>query len=160
MSLRAHIADRSHHVLRHFALDTDVVLLGVLRLELLGDLTEEQDGTEICPIDLTTGGRREEAVERVRDRSAGLQFERRLEESFRDERASTEGRLRAQLLEHQLFDRVIEDAEAGADTGLTAGARAPGDANTRRPGTVVGVRQAPRDPFIPSNYQAEWEVRV
>src|SRR5438552_1022306 len=106
MSLRTDIAYRGDHIFRDLTLNADVVLFGVLRFQLLGHLTEEQDRTEVRPVNRCSRRRRQKSVERVGNWPATLQFKWRLEHSFGNQCASAKWRLRAQLLEHELLDRV------------------------------------------------------
>ena len=50
--------------------------------------------------------------------AAGLRDERSIEESRGQEGAAAEGRFGAELFEHQLLHRVVEQAPTGANAGL------------------------------------------
>src|SRR5947209_4186986 len=91
---------------------------------------------------------------------AALQNKWTLKEPFRDETAATERRLRSQLLQDKLLDRVIEDPEAGADAGLAAGTGAPSDADARRKRFVIRRGETVLDPFISGNDQTRGEDRT
>src|SRR4051812_23483257 len=82
MSLRTDVAYGGDHIFRDLALNADVVLLGVLRLQLFGHLPEEQNGTEVRPVDRCSRRRRQESIERVGNGCIALKHERRLEEPF------------------------------------------------------------------------------
>ena len=58
-------------------------------------------------------------VERIREHRAVLACKRRVELRVEQEGASAERRLRAELLQHQLFDRVIENTETGPNAGFS-----------------------------------------
>src|SRR4051812_42167157 len=72
MSLGTDIADGCDHIFRDLTFETDVVLLRVLRFQLLRNLTEEQNGAELRPVDRGSWGRRKKSVERVRNSSPTL----------------------------------------------------------------------------------------
>ena len=102
---------------------------------------------------------------------AGLIDEWRVEAGVVDCAAAAEGGLGAELLKHELLNRVVKNAVAGLDgqrAGITgdlvqpsfAGAWAPGDADARRPGFVVGLCEATRYSFVARKDQAKWEQCV
>src|SRR5271163_3901198 len=138
MSLRAHVGNAEDHGLRDLALDGEVVLLGILSLQMRIEFAEQQNRTEGGPVHATFGagwirtrsGRSlvVDARERIRreradSRIAGLRHEGQIKVGRVQGRATAEGRLGAELLQNQLFHRIVKNAEAGANAGFSRTAK-------------------------------------
>src|SRR5579864_471965 len=111
------------------------------------------------------------AAERIGGLRAVLTNIWQIKERICDERTAAKGRLRAELFEDQLLDRVVEDAEARANSCFvrTSGefcqptfrpSRTPRHSDPRSKGLIVGRGQTARDPFVSGENQSEWEHRV
>src|SRR5580658_1883023 len=99
------------------------------------------------------------ALKRIWRISAGLIFEGKVEQRVGQRGAATEWRLRAELLQNQLFDRIVENSEAGADAQLprTSGnlpqeaiapGRRPSDADARSERFVIGGGETARHTLV------------
>ena len=164
VSLRADIGDPQEHILRQLALDGEVVLLGVLRFQVRLKFPEVDRVPEIGPIHAAGGAARRShgagvcgvwlitPPKRIR-RLRAIDWPRngKLKRVVVSEGAAAEGWLGAELLEDELFDRIVEDAKSSADARLarTAGElgepavcppRTPSETDTRSEGFVVGAR--------------------
>src|ERR1035441_952824 len=104
----------------------------------------QEDGAVGRPVNRSTGLGRDDSVEGIGILGSGLIDKRSVEVGEVNRVAATEGRLSAELLQHQLLDGVVEEAEAGLDgkgPGVAsdfmqpslAGAGAPGDADRSGP---------------------------
>src|SRR5262252_666025 len=128
MALRTNIGQLQQHVARQFALDGQIVLILVLRAHIWLELSEIDAAGEVGPVNRLAAFRIQKAVEGVRKHAPGLIHKRRPQERRGDEVAAAEGRFGAELLEHQLFNRIIENSESHTDAHL---ARASGELRQR-----------------------------
>ena len=91
-----------------------------------------------------------------------LAQERRIELCVENKRAATEGWFGAELLQHQLLDRVVEDTKTRTDTGLPRASkklaqeavfriRAPCQPNSRSKRFVIGLRQSVWNALVARN---------
>src|SRR5258708_3679624 len=134
-------------------LDGQVVLIGILAAHVWLELPEEQDGTELGPVDRLSAGGVQDAVEWVGEsRAAILREEWLIEQGGGWKAAATERWLGAELFQNKLFDGVIEHPKTGPDAGPARGARTPSDANPRSEGFVVSLRQTVRNTGIAGNH--------
>ena len=130
MRLRADVGHAEQHVLGELALDGQVVLFGILRFQVRLKLAESKwsGGSSTSP--RSHSGRRIVHGQGVcgvcwimpRKGLGALPpscEERRIEQRVRKERAAAEGRFRAELLEDELLDGIVEHAEAGANAGFS-----------------------------------------
>src|ERR1700722_4903694 len=181
MRLCSDIGNSEEHVPGELALNRKVVLLGVLRLQVRLKFTKEQKwpergpvhaawrpGTPCCDSTGCLRGLIDNAHEWIWRRAAALKFERGVEFSLRKERTAAKWWLRAELFEHQLFDRIIKDAEASPNTHFSgaarnfgdqsiAGSRAIGDADAGSKRLVVRCGQAAWNARVAGEYQAKRE---
>src|SRR5260370_5223985 len=165
MSLRSNIAYLEQHVARQFALYGQVVLCRILRAHQLWKLSERKNRGERRPVDGVFPGRVQNGIERVGIHPYTLRYERSLKDGIADEVAATKRRLGAELLEHQLFDRIVKHAPTRADGHFIRTTsdgpdqalvrrRRPVDAETRCKRFVVCVRQSTRNPLVSREHQA------
>ena len=77
----------------------------------------------------------------------------RVEQGRIDDVAAAERWLGAELFEHQLLHRVVEQSPTGPNTGLARVARTPCNSNPRRECFVIGRRQASRHAGIAGDHQ-------
>src|SRR5712664_2003500 len=119
MALPPDIGDRENKVFCKFTLQSEVVLLSILRPGILGRLTKQQNRTEALPIHRLTARRVQEAIEWVGEGGSSiLPEERRIELRVEDEAAAAKRRLGAKLLQNELFDRIVENAVARSNAAL------------------------------------------
>src|SRR5579863_616236 len=98
-------------------------------------------------------------MERVGGNQTVLAFKRQIEQRRCERGAPAERRLSAELLEHELFDRIIEEPETGANARLAGAPRTPRETDTRREGFVVGLRQAGRDTLVSRHDESQGKDR-
>src|SRR6185437_2321955 len=77
-----------------------------------------------------------------------------IEERVEREGASTERWLGAELLQHKLLNRIIEQSPSSLNGGLARTSRTPGDSDSRSKGFVIGLRQGIRNAGISRDDQA------
>src|SRR5580704_7395365 len=106
------------------------------------------------------------STERIRGQNAILTEIGKIEERVSDERAAAKGRLGAELLENELFDRIVENSESSADARFIRTSRefgepslgpprTPSDADPRSKSLVVCGSQAARYTLIAGEYQSQ-----
>src|SRR5437868_2336710 len=124
MALSSDVGELQDQVFAELTLNGEVVLLGILRTRIFCCLAEEQNGAEDLPVHWLAARRIENAVEGIWKSSGRpiLSLEGCIEQCVEDEGAAAEGWLRAELFENQLLDRVVEDAIAGTNAGLSRAA--------------------------------------
>src|SRR4029077_18371183 len=155
MALRSNVTNLEQQVAGQLALHGQVVLCRILRAHQLWKLSEQKNRAERRPVDGLIPRRGQDAIEWVGIPPSALRNERGLKHRIADVVAATERRLGAELLEHQLFDRIVEHAPAGADGHVVWTAsngpdqsllrrRRPIDAKTRSKRLVIRVRQSAR----------------
>src|SRR5258708_35302494 len=87
---------------------------------------------------------------------------------IKDKRAPAEGRFGTELLEHELFNWVIEHPESRADTRLACATKqlaqysvlsrgTPGETDSWGEGFVIGLRKPVGDPLVPGHDQSQGE---
>src|SRR5271168_5193671 len=97
---------------------------------------------------------------------AALRKVRQIELRIGDKGTATERRLGAELFENELFDGIVEKAEAGAHAGFAraagefgqptvGGVRTPGQTDARSKTLVIGGREAARHARVAGEHQAE-----
>src|SRR5437879_3517285 len=119
MPLPANIGNLPNKIFCNLSLNRQIVLFGVLRSRIFCRLAEEQDWPEQRPVHRLVARRIQDTVERVRELGSSiLAQEWSVELGVKYESAAAERRLRAELLQHQLFYGVVENSKSGADTGL------------------------------------------
>src|SRR5208282_892671 len=169
MSLGPDVADRQHGILHDFSLDTEVELLRVLRLEFGLQLSEHENGTEDRPIKWNATRGIQDAAEGIRKHAAAsdlardratLKSKRSVEEAFADGRAAAEGRLGLELLQHQLFDRIVENSEPATNRHLAISLRIPCDSKARRERFVVRLGQALRNSGVSGDHETHGTISV
>src|ERR1700691_603447 len=95
-------------------------------------IAEQFNRLEFRPVLRSPTRRRDNAVERIEKCGLAILAEKRgIEERFRENHAAAEWRLSAELLQYQLFNRVVEHPPTGANAGLAGIAGTPRDPNTR-----------------------------
>src|SRR2546429_835812 len=157
--LRADVADLQKNVAGQFALNRQIVLRGILRAEFGGKLSEEQNRTIQRPIYRLVPRRIQERVRNIGKSCTLLSHKRRAKERVRHAGTHAERRLRAELLENQLFDGIVEEAPSHADGGFVRAARklregsifpagTPIQAEPRRECFVIGTCKAARNAFV------------
>src|SRR5437016_14597093 len=119
MSLPAYVRNLEYKVLREFTVDRQVILLRVLRADMRRRLSIKKDWPEQRPIHWLISWRIQDPVKRIRCARSILILERQIEHGVVNARAAAERRLCAELLHHQLFNRIIEYAVTHCDTRLT-----------------------------------------
>ena len=138
-------------------LDRQVVLLRVLRPQVGLKLTVKQDRPENRPVNRIARLGLQDPVKGVGKLETILAVERRLDECRIDQRAPAEGGLRAELLQNQLLDRIVEDSESSTYAGRSVLGRIPCNADARSKGLVVSRCQAGGDTFIPGYDEPSWK---
>ncbi len=159
VSLCADVGDPQEHIARQLAFDRQIVLFRVLRFQMRLKFAEVNCVPEIGPIHAAVGTARRihrarrfrcllnHSAERIRRLRAVLTKIRQIKERVSDEGASAKGRLRAELLKNELFDRIVEKSESSADAGLVrttrqfceptlCPTRTPGNSDTRSEGPL------------------------
>src|SRR4051812_5828113 len=126
--LRSDIPDLEYKILGEFALNIQVVLRRILRAQVRLELSVQQQRPEALPVGILPRRRIDDAIERIWLYRAVLLQVWSVEQRSVDDVAAAEGWLSAELLEHQLLHRVVEQAPTRADAGLAAGSRTPGQA--------------------------------
>ncbi|TMP89496.1 MAG: hypothetical protein E6L07_15815 [Verrucomicrobia bacterium] len=122
------------HVAGQLAFDGQVVLFRVLRAHVRGELAKIDAAEESRPIQRLDSRRRQYSGERIRKNISGLVDKGCLEERGANEVAAAKGRLCTELFENELFDGIVENAEACADAHLAGAASQPGEP------AIVGAR--------------------
>jgi len=120
--LRTYVADLQEDIAGQLALDRKVVLRRVLSSERRGELPKEKNRTIQSPIHRLVPRRVQKGVGNVGKSGALVGDERRAKQGIRDTVADTEGRFRAELFEHELFDGIVEKSPTHADGGLVGAA--------------------------------------
>src|SRR5882724_13381474 len=82
----------------------------------------EKDRAEHRPIYRLIPRRIQDAVKRIRGTRSVLILEREIEHRVENARTAAERRLRAELLHHKLFNRIVEDSVACPDASLPGAA--------------------------------------
>src|SRR6202521_4538078 len=128
MSLRSYIAHLQFQVPAQLTLDRQVVLRRILTPHFRLKLTEQKNGAEHPPVhrlppfriqDAVDTGQRGQA-EWIGIREAPALVEKRsVEQGVEGEGATAEWRLGAELFQHQLLNRVIEQSPSRLNAGLT-----------------------------------------
>src|SRR5579863_4238452 len=90
-----------------------------MRLEISKIRSAEEPG----PVERSAARRIQHTCERIRMDTAGLIHERSLQEIAENTFTSSERRLGAELLQHQLLDRVVKNSVSRADTRPARSAR-------------------------------------
>ena len=161
MALRSYVTHGQHHVLGNFALDAEVVLLGVLRTHVGLQFAEEQDGAEDRPIHRTAARRIENSIERV---GSDGKIAGPLRSGLRNGvvnrpseigRTTAEGRLALELFQHQLFHRIVEEPKAGTNCGLSISFGIPGEPDSGRERLVVAGGESLWNTFVARDDQAK-----
>src|SRR5713101_97700 len=110
-------------------------------------------------------------MERVRKACRSVLAEKgSVKQRVEDKRAAAKRRFRAELLEHQLLDWVIEHAKSGTDARLTCATKqlaqysvlsrgAPGQTDSWGEGLVIGLRKPVGDALVPRHDQSQGEDR-
>src|SRR6267378_5242858 len=138
MTLPTDVRELQNQVLGDFALNRKIVLLSILRSWVLCRLPKQQNRAEHRPVHRLPARRVQDAMERIRERGGPILAQKwSVELRVEHESAATKWWFGTELLQHQLFDWVIENPEAGADAGFASttksllqesilGIRAPG----------------------------------
>ena len=84
MALGSDIANLEHHAVAQFALNSEVVLTGVLGAQVGFEFAVEKDRTEQGQIRWLAFGRCDNAAERIRACELALIYERRVEKHARE----------------------------------------------------------------------------
>src|SRR6266700_3795017 len=159
MSLPAHVRNLENQIFREFTLDRQVILLSVLRADIRGSLTIAKDRSKHRPVHGLIPRRIQDAVKRIRGGRSVLILERQVEHRVVNAGTAAERRFCAELLHHQLFDRIVENAKSSPDAGLS------GPTKQTSPQTTTCVRtprqaDAWRKRFVISRCQANRNSRV
>src|SRR2546422_263908 len=132
-------------------------------------LAEQKDRPEERPVHRLAAWRVKYSVERIGILSrAILPEKRRVEHRIKQKGASLERRFRAELLQHELLDRIIENPETRPDAGLAGASKqfskeaisrvgTPSQADTRRKRLVVSFCESLRYACIPGDNQSRWD---
>src|SRR5208283_522134 len=150
MALRPYIIDLQQEVLCDLALDAEVVLRRVLRAQMRLEVAVHEDGEVIRPTwILSLGCLRQKSVESIRGHVSSLPHKWSIEESVEETGAAAKGWFSAELLQHQLLHRVVEESPAGADAGLAVAAKQLAQKPAGEVGTVRET-DARRERFVVS----------
>src|ERR1700722_1825625 len=166
MSLRADVGNLQENVARQFALDGQVVLIGILRAHICGKLAEIDAGEEPGPVNRLAPRWIQDSREGVRSNRAILADVGSLKKRTGDEIAPAERRFGAELLEYELLDGVIKHSVSRADAGLarSAGqfskpsvmrAGSPVQPQARSESLVVGICQTIRNRFVAGKNESD-----
>src|ERR1700722_3115809 len=159
MALRSDIANLEHGAGAQLTLDGEVVLAGVLGAQVRLEFTKKKNRAKQGQIRGLPFGGRDNAAEGIRSLKVRLVYIRSVEKDIRERRTATERRLSAELGKNQFFDRIVEQAPASANAGLTISAEQfPKNAfgeigtvrqtNARREGFVIGGGHSGGNAFI------------
>src|SRR6266404_5030139 len=119
MSLPAYVCNLEYQIFGEFALDRQVIVLRVLRPDMRCCLTIEKDRTKHRPIHWLIPWRIQDAIKRIRSGRPVLILERQIEHRVVNAGAAAERRFCAELLHHQLFDRIVENPKSSPNAGLS-----------------------------------------
>src|SRR5258708_6944116 len=118
VALSSDIGNLEHKIPDNFALDGQVVLFGILGAHVWSELPVKQNRAEILPShSLPTRGI-QYPVKRIGSGGSILILEGSIEHCVENARTSSERRLGTELLENQLFDRVVKDSKACPNAGF------------------------------------------
>src|SRR5580698_1153774 len=130
------------------------------------EIAEQIDRLESCPILTGAARRSDNTVKRIQIGSADLcnrivvlTGERQVELRLRESCAASKRRIRTELRQHQLFDRVIEQPPTGANTRLAGVSRTPGNADARRKSFVISLGHTGRNSSIARDDQSDRVLR-
>src|SRR5579863_7936484 len=123
MALRANVSELHDNITGQLPLNRQVVLRRVLRPHVRLEITVKQHGPEAGPILGRTRRWAQDAIKRIRIDGTTLRDKRSVQERRGKIRAASERRLGAELFEHQLLHRVIEEPPTGTDAGLAIAAK-------------------------------------
>src|SRR5580704_16645498 len=122
MPLRTYVGYLQENIAGQFPLNRQIVLIRILRPHVRRELSEINATKESRPVDGLPARRIQDSRERIRSDCAVLPDIGSLQKRRRDEVASPEWRLGAELLKDELLNGVIKHAVPRADTGLTGSA--------------------------------------
>src|ERR1700678_22110 len=160
MRLRSHVANLQLHVVRQLPLNGEVVLGGILRAHMRLEISEKEDRLKCCPILRVPSLGADDSVKRIQiSRGAILAKKRLVKLRLVDKGAAAEWRLSAELLQHQLLDRIIEKSPTSSNTGLTGVSRTPGKADAGSNRFVRRVGHARLNSRVSRNNQADCVLR-
>src|SRR5437763_14753954 len=108
MALTPHVCNLQYQIPGNFALNSEVVLLGVLRARILRGLTDQKNRTKDRPVDGLTSRRVQDAVERIGECCAAILPKVRSIELRVDYEGAVADRVcRSDLLQDLLLESVI-----------------------------------------------------
>src|SRR5713226_7092673 len=113
-------------------LDRQIVLRRILRAHVWLEFTEQQDRFKQRPVKGGAWLRIENTIGPVRQHSTALIHVRSVEQRAERGQTDAERRLRAELLKHELFNRIVKQTPASANTGFAITARIPRQTKARR----------------------------
>src|SRR4051812_30434003 len=164
MSLRTDITNLELHIVGQLALNSEVILSGILTAHVRLELSEQRVGAEHSPVHRLPTLRIKDAIdtgeggqpERIGIREFSALVQKRLVEHCVEwECAPTEGGLSAELFEHELLNRVIEHSPPGSNTRLARSSRTPCDADSRSEGFFIRLCQTVGDTRVSRHDQAD-----
>ena len=181
MALCPHVSHAQNHVLCELALEGQIVLVRNIVSAGAAEILRTTASDEIRAIHATRASRGtktrrarslfDDAGERIWSVPPRLELERKIKKRAGQERAASKRRLCAELLQHKLFDGVVEHSPSHAHARLprTAGKfRKPSfrpsgtprqpDAGCKR--LVLRLRQTSWHPRVPRKLQAQRKNRV
>ncbi len=128
MPLRPDVTHLEFHIVGQLMLDVEVILGRVLATHVRLELSEQRVWTEHSPVHRLTpywiqdtvhpGERRSTRMDWGKRSWSALVQKRFVEQGVKWECASSKWRLRAELFQHQLLNRVIEQSPPCTDAGL------------------------------------------
>src|ERR1700674_613681 len=165
MALRADVADLREDVARKLTLEGQVVLRGILRAQFRWELAEKQNRTIEGPIHRLIARRIQKRVGDVWFGGPILSDKGSAEERIGNAVTNAEGRFGDELLQHQLFDGIVEKSPTHAHGCLVRAAGefgecpvfpagTPVQTDARCEGFVVGPNQPAGNALVPGEDQA------
>src|SRR5260370_35884271 len=108
--LGSHVTDLNQQIIYDFSLDCEIVLIRVLGAQMRLKLAVEQNWPKSRPVDRLPAWRVQNAIEGIRILCSVLADKRRVEQNVCKAGPATGWRPGAELLQHQLPHRVLEEA--------------------------------------------------
>src|SRR5579863_2198736 len=167
MPLRTHVANLQHGAVAQFALDGQIVLTRVLRAQVGLEVAIQKNRAKQRQVGRLALRGIDDPTEGIRICIIALGYKRSIEKLVVHRGASAKRRFGAELRRNQFLDRIVEKAEAGANTRFAVAAeqflqrarlnvRTVSDTDARGECLVIGRGQTGGNASIPWDHQACW----